>query len=1248
MQPMVQERDDIAIIGMWCRFPGADSPGEFWTNLVEGKQSIMPISRDELLHSGLAVDLIDNSRYVPFRAVLQDATHFDPGVFGITPAQAQLTDPQHRQFLECAFLALDDAGFERASDEHIGVFAAQSQNAYRQTCDTPAGSVSAYRADVLNGDAHLAANVAYRLDASGPAITVKSACSSSLVAVHLACQALHGNDCEISIAGGVSIGWPQYVGHMYTPDGIMSRDGRCLPFDANATGTVRGEGVGVLILQRLSAARTAGRHVHAIIRGSAVNNDGADRMGFSTPSASGQAQVITRARARAGVSAEQVSFIETHGTGTAIGDAVELAGLEEATGTAPSHKVFIGSVKGNIGHLDAAAGIAGVIKTVLALTHRKIPPQVGFKQFHEESLHYADRFTVPVKTEDWHVSGCRMAGVSSFGLGGTNAHIVLQEHVEPAISKQPQYQGPLIFPLSATSESDLQNDASRITERSIQCSLRPQDVAYSLANRTTIGTVRLACVSNTPDELVWSLKTATVTPVQVPAQFHATFVFAHQADVCIQTLDQLREALPSFDRHFLSIADRVTAVTGCDPRIDAQNQRNHTPHLLRFCVQVSLARTLIALGVQVTTWGAQGAGACSAACVSGTMSIEDSARLVQLAARDAPANQVRQLLDDVSASASPGWNDRDGKIVPEHMWRTPGYWKDSFSHRLPAESASNPFAQNTNLLMRLDMLDASLTIEMDTPDVLAQLLKIVASAWTNGAPINWSLLYEGMDVRTVSLPAAPLDRAPFSTPAYSQSWVGETAAPPYSESTPHTAKVKVKIKIKGIEPFTGSWETLVRDSFSEVLQISQIGNSENFFDLGGCSLTALDVMDLLEKLTGVRISLRTFLHAPTVCDLACALEKIASRGNDDGLATCAPCATPTLGDLGEKALPAPGTEKLPRFSLFFFSGEAAAQAQPDTYTLLLDAARFADQSNFEAVWVPERHFHKFGGLFPAPSVLAGALAMVTQRLAIRAGSIVLPLHNPLEIFEQWSVVDNLSGGRVGMAIAPGFHPIDFLLAPSRFADRRVQLPRALRELRDLWRGKAFEGYDGLGRHTKAHPLPRPQQAELPIWITASESEQSFRDAGEAGFNILTALMALDVESLAKRIAVYRIALDGKPGKVTVMLHTYIHPDADNVATIGAGALSRYLQEHLDFASPRTAYEQVNKLDDEDRLALVDHAVSRYLEGASLIGTPDKCAAFAKKMAVIGVDEIACLVDFGVSRDDVMASLNELASIGGQP
>ncbi|WP_347900868.1 MupA/Atu3671 family FMN-dependent luciferase-like monooxygenase [Pseudomonas purpurea] len=1231
---MDQERDDIAIIGMWCRFPGADSPGEFWTNLVEGKQSIMPIRRDELLHSGLAADLIDNSRYVPFRAVLQDATDFDPGAFGITPAQAQLTDPQHRQFLECAFLALDDAGLERTRDEHIGVFAAQSQNAYRQACDAPAGSVSAYSADVFNGDAHLAANVAYRLGASGPAITVKSACSSSLVAVHLACQALHGNDCEISIAGGVSIGWPQYAGHLYTPDGIMSRDGRCLPFDANATGTVRGEGVGVLILQRLSVARTAGRHVHAIIRGSAVNNDGAGRMGFSTPSASGQAQVITRARRRAGVSAEQVSLIETHGTGTAIGDAVELAGLEEAAGTAPSRKVFIGSVKGNIGHLDAAAGIAGVIKTVLALTHRKIAPQVGFKQFHEESLHYADRFTVPVKAEDWHVSGCRMAGVSSFGLGGTNAHIVLQEHVEPATCKQPQYKGPLIFPLSATSETDLQNDASRISERSIQRSLRPQDVAYSLANRTAIGAVRFACVGNTPDELVRRLKTAGATSVQVPAQFHATFVFAHQADVCIQTLDQLREALPSFDRHFLSIADRVTSATGSDP--------HHTPYLLRFCVQVSMARTLIALGVQVTTWGAQGAGACSAACLSGALSIEDSARLVLLAAHDAPANQVRQLLDDISASASPGWNDLDGKIVPEHLWRTPGYWKDSFSHRLPAESASHPFAQNTNPLMRLDMLHASLTIEMDTPDVLAQLLKIVASAWTNGAPINWSLLYEGMDVRTEPLPAAPLNRAPFLPPAYSQSWVGETAAPLYSESTSHTAMVK------GIEPFTGSWETLVRDSFSEVLQISQIGNSENFFDLGGCSLTALDVMDRLEKLTGVRISLRTFLHAPTVCDLACALEKTASRGNDDCLVTCAPCSTPTLGDPGEQELPAPDTEKLPRFSLFFFSGEAAAQAQPDTYTLLLDAARFADESNFEAVWVPERHFHKFGGLFPAPSVLAGALAMVTQRLAIRAGSIVLPLHTPLEIFEQWSVVDNLSGGRVGMAIAPGFHPTDFLLAPSRFADRRVQLPRALRELRELWRGKAFEGDDGLGRHTKAHPLPRPQQAELPIWITASESEQSFRDAGEAGFNILTALLALDVESLAKRITVYRTALDGKPGKVTVMLHTYIHPDASNVATIGAGALSRYLQEHLDFASPRTAYEQVNKLDDEDRLALVDHAVSRYLEGASLIGTPAKCVAFAKKMAAIGVDEIACLVDFGVSRDDVMASLKELASIGGQP
>ncbi len=1242
MQPMDQERDDIAIIGMWCRFPDANSPGEFWTNLVEGKQSIMPIRREALLGSGLAVDLIDNSRYVPFRAVLQDATHFAPGAFGITPGQAQLTDPQHRQFLECAFLALDDAALERTDDASIGVFAAQSQNAFRQACDAPAGSVSAYSADVFNGDAHLAANVAYRLNASGPAITVKSACSSSLVAVHLACQALQANDCEISIAGGVSIGWPQYTGHLYTPDGIMSRDGRCLPFDANATGTVRGEGAGVLILQRLSAARAAGCHIHAIIRGSAVNNDGAGRMGFSTPSASGQAQVITRARLRAGVGAEQISLIEAHGTGTAIGDAVELAGLEEASCKAPAGKVFIGSVKGNIGHLDAAAGIAGVIKTVLALTHRKIAPQVGFKQFHEESRRYADRFTVPVKAEDWQVNGCRMAGVSSFGLGGTNAHIVLQEHVQHATGKQPQYLGPLIFPLSATRESNLQNDALRISERSIQRSLRPQDVAYSLADRTAIGTFRFACVGNTPDDLVWCLKTAHATAVPVPAQFNATFVFADLADVCIQTLEQLREALPSFDRHFQSIADKVASVTGSDPRIEAQSQPEQTPHLLGFCLQVSLARTLIALGVQVTSWYAQGSGACCAACLSGALSIEDSARLVLLAARDAPVNQLRQLLDDVSACAGTGWNDLDGKSVPEHLWRTPGYWKEGFSHRLRVVPTRPSFAQQTHPLLRVDMLQASLTIERDTPDAMAQLLKIVASAWTHGAPVNWSLLYEGMDVRRVALPAPQLDRAAFLPPAHSQPCRAETAASPDHDSTsPPPTEQRV-------EPFTGSWETLVRDSFSEVLKISSIGNSENFFDLGGCSLTALDVMDRLEKLTSVRISLRSFLHAPTVCDLACALEKSASQSNGEGLVACAPYAPRTLDDPGEMALPTLGTEKLPRFSLFFFSGEAAPQAQPDTYALLLDAARFADEHNFEAVWVPERHFHKFGGLFPAPSVLAGALAMVTQRLAIRAGSIVLPLHNPLEIFEQWSVVDNLSGGRVGMAIAPGFHPTDFLLAPSRFADRRAQLPQAVRELRGLWRGKAFEGDDGLGRHTKAHPLPRPQQAELPIWITASESEQSFRDAGEAGFNILTALLALDVDSLAERIAVYRTALDGKPGKVTVMLHTYIHPDATNVDTVGAGALSRYLQEHLDFASSRTTYEQVNKLGDEDRLALVEHAVTRYLSGASLIGTPARCATFAKKMAAIGVDEIACLVDFGVSRNDVLTSLKELASLGGRP
>ncbi|RZT99033.1 natural product biosynthesis luciferase-like monooxygenase protein [Advenella incenata] len=341
--------------------------------------------------------------------------------------------------------------------------------------------------------------------------------------------------------------------------------------------------------------------------------------------------------------------------------------------------------------------------------------------------------------------------------------------------------------------------------------------------------------------------------------------------------------------------------------------------------------------------------------------------------------------------------------------------------------------------------------------------------------------------------------------------------------------------------------------------------------------------------------------------------------------------------------------RIPKFSVFFFSGEAPTVSTSGIYDLVMNAAKLAEEAEFEAIWLPERHFHAFGGLFPSPAIVASAIAATTKRLGIRAGSVVLPLHNPINVAEEWSVIDNISSGRVGMSVAPGFHPSDFVLKPENYSDRREIFRNNVTDLLKLWRGESFTGKDGLQRETSVVTLPRPYQKSLPLWITASESEDSFKYAGGQGANILTSLLALDRKTLASRIQSYRECLqpnctDQEGGTVTLMLHTYVSSDEKDVEQHGVQPLKNYLKEHLNFAAPRADYSKINKLSDSDKDALVEHAARRYTRDASLIGTPEHCRKVIDDLMKIGVDEIACLIDFGVPTEQALQSLKEVAAI----
>ncbi|MBW4617792.1 MAG: SDR family NAD(P)-dependent oxidoreductase [Cyanosarcina radialis HA8281-LM2] len=427
--------EGIAIIGMAGRFPGAKNIDEFWENLRDGIESISWFTDEELLAAGINSNALIDENYIKAGANLENIDLFDADFFGFNPQEASRIDPQHRIFLECAWEALEDAGYDSQTyKDKIGVYAGVGWNGYllfnvapdRQFLESAIG----YQTLLGNDKDFLTTRVSYQLNLKGPSIDVQTACSTSLVAVSMACQSLLAYQCDLALAGGITVSAIPKTGYLYQEGGILSPDGHCRAFDAEAKGTVPGHGAGIVVLKRLEEAIADGDCIHAVIRGAAINNDGAMKVGYTAPSVDGQAEVIAEALALAGIEPETISYIEAHGTGTPLGDPIEIAALTQVFGASTDKQGFcaLGSVKTNIGHLDAAAGVAGLIKTVLALKHQLIPPSLHFQQPNPKIDFSHSPFYVNHQLQEWKSNGHpRRAGVSSFGIGGTNAHVVLEE-----------------------------------------------------------------------------------------------------------------------------------------------------------------------------------------------------------------------------------------------------------------------------------------------------------------------------------------------------------------------------------------------------------------------------------------------------------------------------------------------------------------------------------------------------------------------------------------------------------------------------------------------------------------------------------------------------------------------------------------------------------------------------------------------------------------------------------------------------
>lgn len=660
LRPDVQGTE-IAIVGMAGRFPGASSIDEYWRNLVNGVESIERFGRGS------------SDGEVRAASRLKDIDLFDADFFGFSPKEAELMDPQHRLFLECVHEALERAGYDPARYPGlVGVYAGMGANTYFRHALTsldPDNAAMGLQLVIGNDKDYLSTMVSYKLNLRGPSLTVQTACSTSLVAVHLACQSLLDYECDMALAGGVSVRAPQPTAYRYYEGGILSPDGYCRTFDARAQGTVFGNGLGVVVLRRLEDALEDGDHIWAVIRGSAVNNDGASKVGYTAPALRGQMEVIEAALARARVEATSIQYIEAHGTGTPLGDPIEVRALTEVyrRKTDAIGYCGLGSVKTNIGHLDAAAGVAGLIKTTLALSNRMIPPTLHFSEPNPLLSLPTSPFYVVTEATPWESPQPRRAAVSSLGIGGTNAHVVLEE--APLVERQASSRARQVIVLSARSNDALDTATAQLaahlkTHRSMDLA----DVAYTLqAGRKAFSHRRTAVCADIEDAIAALESSApggprVLTAVHDGAAPSVAFMFPGGGAHHVNMAAGIYRTEPTFRKHVDECLDCLRGLVSydlkailypsadCEAEASRQLQQTSVALPALFVTEYALAKLWIDWGVRPQAMLGHSLGEYVAACLAGVMSLADALALVvrrsQLLDRIVPGSMLSVPLSE--------------------------------------------------------------------------------------------------------------------------------------------------------------------------------------------------------------------------------------------------------------------------------------------------------------------------------------------------------------------------------------------------------------------------------------------------------------------------------------------------------------------------------------------------------------------------------------------------------------------------
>ncbi|MCL1463267.1 type I polyketide synthase [Argonema galeatum] len=984
--------EGIAIVGMAGRFPGAKNVDEFWQNLRDGVESISFFSEEELKFSGIDESVLRDPNYVQARAVLDDIELFDAAFFGFNPREAEITDPQHRFFLELAWEAVENAGYNSETYEgSIGVYAgAGSFNTYflnnlypnRQLRE----SVGDFQLAIANEKDFLSTRVSYKLNLKGPSITVQTACSTSLVAISMACQSLLNYQCDMALAGGVSIGVNQKTGYFYKEGMILSPDGHCRAFDAKAQGTVSGSGVGIVVLKRLEDAIADGDYIHAVIKGCALNNDGAFKIGYTAPSIDGQAQAIADALALAEVHPDTISYIEAHGTGTPLGDPIEIAALTQAFSAETKKKGFcaIGSAKTNIGHLDTAAGVTGLIKTVQALKHQLIPPSLHFEQPNPKIDFANSPFYVNTKLSEWKAGKTpRRAGVSSFGIGGTNAHVVLEE--APSVEKSGESRPSQLLVLSAKTSSALDSATVNLAEYLKQNpDVTLADVAYTMQVGRRAFSHRRIVVCNNIEEGAISLENLdskrVFTNFQESKNHSVVFMFSGQGSQYINMSLELYQVEPTFREQIDLCSEILKPHLGIDLRHvlypseseaeAATNQLKQTaitqPAL--FAIEYSLAKLWMSWGVHPKAMIGHSIGEYVAACLAGVFSLEDGLSLVaargklmqqlpsgSMLAVPLPEQQVQPfmgnkldiaVINGASMSVVSGTTDAIDELqqkllekgvecrrlhtshafhsqmmepilepfteqVKKVKLKSPKipYLSNVTGNWITATEATSPsyYAQHLRQTVRFadglqqllidknqillevgpgrtlntlakqhpnkvaeQIVLSSLRHPQDQNSDVAFLLTTLGKLWLGGVQIDWSKFYADEQRYRLPLPTYPFERQRYwieapgiEQPIKTASLPDENSQP--VDSTPHHSRPNLHNTY--IAP-RDEIEQTIASIWQEFLGIEQVGIHDDFFDLGGDSLLAVQLITKLNETLHKSLSPHSLLQSSTIAALA--------------------------------------------------------------------------------------------------------------------------------------------------------------------------------------------------------------------------------------------------------------------------------------------------------------------------------------------------------------------------------------------